>query len=743
MPRGPSTLERQGIQIEPDGSIVLDRQRIAEGGIGTLEAARIDHALYHVANPVLTAAFRNPGRIAHYEVLGTGPILEPDIWRLTLSIDGVELTGYPPRTQMLGRWMAETWPVRGCELIVTSFCEDEHNAVYQAYRLLSHDGIAHTLEVTVRAGFVADEDQGTYALHFDERRGAIVAILGETALRAEPWGADQDTMRRIPARVALIGADLQPAEWRISDQRAYLTYRLEMVEQRERSFCLAVSGGRNRTEQETVFQQAIRHWPEALAQARRHGEWLSTRLELDEPVLHSMFTASLNCALSACRQDGQGGQGGLARSAGTGDGAWLTAPCDAYWCAQVLLPYQPERVRSEILTLARAVHDDGRLALGIRLASRSDGAMGGNDGQEWQPDACDSPSYFAMLVHDYLCWTGERQILEEAAGGVTIWEKVQACVEYLRRLDTNHDFLFEKRREQPDWAFDVLRDDWVTYDLAVHYQALKCVAEIALLRGDEERARDLATWAAGVQRAAGHRLWDEARGGYVDYLRSYYGFVEDHAAIDTVVAALFGLATENQSHRLLDRLAAALETHANEEQYYGDWGVMGCYPFYRDRADLRGRSAWAYSFHNGGAWPGWSGVLALAKLLHRHGDWRCPLERWWTYGLERYWFTPTEWYSPPYDAAGLHGSAPLYAWSAMSAAAMILGGFGFWPDLAGDIVLRVPPWGNSRLRGIRFRGDSYDVEARDGIVALYLNGDRIARDEHGLRVRLGRVAVHR
>ena len=31
-------------------------------------------------------------------------------------------------------------------------------------------------------------------------------------------------------------------------------------------------------------------------------------------------------------------------------------------------------------------------------------------------------------------------------------------------------------------------------------------------------------------------------------------------------------------------------------------------------------------------------------------------------------------------------------WSSMPAAAMIMGGFGFYPDLAGKLKLKVPPW---------------------------------------------------
>jgi len=707
--------------VEADGSIMLERALTAPSQPLGARDKRADHVLYPVANPCLTATFENPGQISAYRVFGVGPILEPAAWRLSLRVDGGELAGYPPLTRVRGRLMSETWAAPDWQVVVTTFCDGERNILYQAYRIAGQDG-PHTLEVAIRASFLAADDQG--ALHFDDGLGAAIAVLGQTALQAA-WGRRST----VPGRTALIGADLKPAEWGVDGQRVYLTYRLPVAPHQEREWCLVLTGGWSRAEHEALFHQAVRGWREALAETHRYGEWLADRLTVDDPLLHSLFVATLHCALSAYREDHEGNFRGLTPSGDPAVPLEATFPCDAYWTSQVLLPFRPELVRQEILTLARAVEEDGRLGRSVPVVP--------DQGME----ACDSPSYFALLVHDYLCWTGDYPLLEERSGGCTLWEKVRACVNYLRQRDTDHDFLFEKRREQPDWAEDVLRDDWVTYDLALHYQALKGAAEIALLRGEEEAGRDFADWATGAQRAINRRLWDEGRGYYLDYIRSYTGLVEDHVAVDTVVTALYGLASEGQSHRLLDRLAQTLETRHNTQQYYGDWGVMGCFPFYKERDDLTGRSAWCYSYHNGAAWPGWSGIYALASLLHRHGDWRYALERWWTYGLEQYWFTPVEYYAPPYDAPEFRKSALLYAWSSMAAAAMILAGFGFWPNLSGEVVLRVPPWGDSRLRGVRFRDGVYDVEARDGVVSIWRNSERIASDRHGLRIYLGRIAV--
>lgn len=727
-----STLEARGITVEADGTILLDRSRLAPPP-GGVEGQRVDHLSYTVANPFLSAIFENSGRIASYQAFNAGPLLEPGAWRQTLMVDGQDLSGYPARTRAGGRLFEELWTGSGWQLTVSSYCDGERNALFQACYLVSLDGRPHTLEVGVRAGFLIDEEQAVSGLRYDERLQAIVAVLGEAR------GEEEPQVSPAPARVVLVGADLPPARWRVSGPRAFLSYRLETPPGQERGCCLVVSGGWTITEHETLLQQARAIWPQALQEARRYGQWLSDRLAVQDNVLHGLFVACLHTGLSAYRQDHWGRFQGLVPRPDFGVEVSLTFPPDTYWAAQAILPYQPEMVRDHIRSLARAVHEDGRLARSVRTTPRP-GEAGPSAYDEW-PDACDSPSYFALLVHDYLCWTGEHALLDEQVAGRTIWESVRACVEGLRRRDTNHDYLIEKRRLQPDWAFDVLRDDWVTSDLVLHLQALKNAAELALLRGEQETAADYATWAVGAQRAINHRMWNEERGFWVDYIRSYQGFVEDHAALDTVVAALYSLGTDSQCHRHLEHLEQKLETRHNLEQYYGDWGVMGCFPFYKQREDLTGCSVNAYGPHNGAAWPGWCGVLALAALLHRRPGWRYALERWWTYGLEQYWTTPVEYYAPPYDAPGVRQSAHLSAWSAMPAAAIVLGGFGFWPNLAGEVVLRVPPWGDSRLHGVRFRGETYDIIARNGVVTLLQEGEVVAASEHGLRVRLGHPVV--
>ncbi|MEO8396895.1 MAG: hypothetical protein ABI700_28125, partial [Chloroflexota bacterium] len=108
-----------------------------------------------------------------------------------------------------------------------------------------------------------------------------------------------------------------------------------------------------------------------------------------------------------------------------------------------------------------------------------------------------------------------------------------------------------------------------------------------------------------------------------------------------------------------------------------DWGVMCCYPFYHEPADLFSISAEPYRYHNGGDWPYWDGVYGLILLQRDDPDARYVLSRWWEIALEHGWLTPFEYAAPPFPKGGL-----LQGWSAMPAVAWISRQFAPWlhPD---------------------------------------------------------------
>ncbi len=393
---------------------------------------------------------------------------------------------------------------------------------------------------------------------------------------------------------------------------------------------------------------------------------------------------------------------------------------DSYWAVQLVLPFHPEYVRSNLLLLARGIQTDGRAPSAVQF-----------DGKPFNEFHYDSPALFVMQLYDYLAWTKDLSVLEEA------WPKAQKALAYLASTDTEGSGLMEKpEADAGDWADEVLRSHHVTYDEALYYRALVCAAQIAQETGNSELSQQYQARAARTKAAINKELWLEDAGHYVDYRRKD-GSAEDHLTTDSLVTALFGIPSDSQTERLLATAKDTLESRFVDKRL-GDWGILACNPLYGRKAETRRSSFLPYSYHNAGEWPYLDGVNAFVRLWRRDEDWRYPLLRWWEYGLERNWLTPAEVYSAYYpDGRALEDDFGLrQAWSSMPGAAIILGGFGFWPDLDGSVGVGAPPWGDSSIAGILCRGDTYSIESTNGQATLYRNKAKWVSVDSGGRVRV-------
>ena len=337
---------------------------------------------------------------------------------------------------------------------------------------------------------------------------------------------------------------------------------------------------------------------------------------------------------------------------------------------------------------------------------------------------------FALLARDALTWSAgvEREgtaearaawlsaAVEEPVDGVSLADRVVAVLERGRRL-AGAGSLPIKPINDRDWADNVFRHGYVTYDVALYHGALEAGAQ--LLAGTRPAlAAEYREVAAAVRRAAARHLFDEEAGHFVEFLpapdqqldgsdatRTHSG--ERHLTLDSLVALRTDLASPAQAASTVAAARRTLETCNNHEQPYGDWGVMSTYPPYLPNTRRRAKSRFAYRYHNGSDWPYLDGIYAEALLSRGHDGWRYPLTRWFEYGLERGWPTPVEYYAPPWGRG-----SPLNGWSSMPAAAMLLGGFGLRPEGGA----RVPPWGECVLNGVLMGGRRTSVTIRDGRV---------------------------
>ena len=286
----------------------------------------------------------------------------------------------------------------------------------------------------------------------------------------------------------------------------------------------------------------------ALDDADSYAAWLSSAFEHPDPVLHSLYVTSLNVALSVYKETPSGFRGFWA-------GPGYAYPPriyfrDGYWTAINVLPYRPDWVRNHLLTLATGIHGDGSCPSGvIDLTILPFGDQDQDGAADWLPNHQDSPAYFVLLVHDYLAWTGDTSILyEQVPDGRTLLACAQAC---LNRLVANP----AKDYAPNDWTDNVLRSEWVTYDLALLYGALQAGAAIGRRMGDTTSAATYAQDAHHIRTLLHIHCWDEIKGCYLDYRRTGdmggRAYVEDHLALDTLLALRFGAASPERAERVL------------------------------------------------------------------------------------------------------------------------------------------------------------------------------------------------
>jgi len=434
------------------------------------------------------------------------------------------------------------------------------------------------------------------------------------------------------------------------------------------------------------------------------------RIELDDAVLGSMAVHALHAAFGSIKRSPAGGFAGVA----AGPGYSLPARSyyrDGYWTLQAILPFRPQLVRDTLGVLAQGVHQDGEAPSAVITPGPSARHFHDSQGlkkdipaaapaypHDWWRDHFDSPLLFGILAGEYEAAAADPAVVDAA------WPKLLAIAERYRTMPAHAGVLpCKPAGNDRDWADNVYRTGLVTYDIALYHGFLRALAALAERR-EPALATTLRQRARAVRRAATEALWDPELGHYLEY-RAHDGYVERHLALDTLTAIRFGLADDTRSAAVLAAVGKDLTTARNDRQPYGDWGVMACFPPYRRRRDTRGKSAFPFRYHNGADWPYLDGLYAGQLLQRDDPSWRYPLTRWWRYGLAQGWPAPVEYYSPPFGAG-----APLQAWSAMPAAAMVQDGFGVRPPYR----LKAPPFGDAVLRDVSIEGRRRDLVSQGG-----------------------------
>lgn len=320
---------------------------------------------------------------------------------------------------------------------------------------------------------------------------------------------------------------------------------------------------------------------------------------------------------------------------------------DSYWTTLSMYRYDVTLVRQQICTLARGIAQDGTCPSAVK-----------HDFSAFWGGHYDSPSFFVMMTYDYINHSGEKTFLQEKINGKSILELCRLVTnKQMERTDETGLLYKEGPFNKLDWADEVNRNGYVTYDEALYYRALYCMDKLCCVCGKDGELYRLN--AQKVKDSINAILWNEEKGYYVNYVDG--DFIEDNLSVDTILVYLFDIADEKRSHRMLDAMENLLETKNNHVQQAGDYGVMCVYPFYKGVSATYGKSSQDYEYHNGGNWPYWSAIYAYAKSLAGR-ECRYALESWFFYNVEQGIFTPIEYFSPCRKSG-----SPLQAWSGAAA----------------------------------------------------------------------------
>jgi glycogen debranching enzyme len=479
--------------------------------------------------------------------------------------------------------------------------------------------------------------------------------------------------QRGPASLSAAG----PAAWNLAASQPFTACTIHQKQARLH-FDLHLAGGQSTSLDLALIEAgamsaeaALAQLPQARQNAEDYAVWLNSQIEIDDPLLRSLYVAGLNASYSMYKEFPGGFQGLVA-------GPDYAFPPriyfrDSYWTAQALIGTAPELVRTHLLSLAAGVHPDGQCPSGIFAGHLLKAWHApANCNADWLADHFDSPSFFILLLNDYLQATGDWELLKVVPEQInprlgwpdlSVGQRAHNAINSLISRDSNRDGLIEKPYAANDWADNIRRSTWVAYDQALFIAALHAYAGWCehIPDGGQpahyQRQAQLAM--TGMQR----ELWDDELGYFVNYRRPE--FTEKNLSVDALVALYFHLLEEPQSQRILQAADRLLRADHNTRQPWGDYGLLCAFPLYSNAADLFDKSALSYCYHNGADWPYWDGVVANLLLERRDSAGLHVLTRWWSYGLEQGWLTPVEYYSPAYPVGGM-----LQGWSSMPAATL-------------------------------------------------------------------------
>ena len=604
---------------------------------------------YDVANNLITAQFDGRGGISKYAVMNKYSVFTA--FYPLFSINHQPIGYMSDKTvKMLGKKQITSFCEMNADFEITQFLDTVHNCIYVENKITAKEDLY--FDNVTNFGV----DYASYVQQLLANRlsaGNIAKIIGGLLKKNKKSLESGEKFSYMKGDVMgdfyIDVASNCPLEGLESERGFYnqFSYGGEIKKGETRVFRYVMSAG---TRSDFTFcdvREALKNFDNALKDCDKYASELACPHKLEDKFLNAYYKSLLNTSLSNYKE--------LGKFKGFLAGIVYQFPArtyyrDAYWTVLSVLPVKPELVRNEIITLANGISKKGQCPSAVKFNFKN-----------YWGDHYDSPSFFVLMLYDYLVHTGDYSVLTEKVKAGKVIDSANLVLKRLMK-ETDSTGLLVKGGEynRRDWCDNVFRSIYCTYDEALYARALFAMSEIYKnCLGNAQKAEEYAQHYEKVVKSINDLLWDEEKGWYVNYKSDK--FVEDNLSIDTVVTVLFGIADDNRAKRVLENMERLLESKNNKEQGAGDFGTLSVYPFYKNTRDIVQKSSLPYYYHNGGDWPYLSCVYAYAKFMHGM-DYTYPLTRWFEYNIQKGNYTPIEFFSPVHPDGSM-----LQAWSSTGA----------------------------------------------------------------------------
>lgn len=612
----------------------------------------ITPTLYDVSNNLLTAQFDGRGSISKYSVVNKWEFISSFSTILQIGDRIIDYTA-PKTVQMVGRKQVVTLNTEQADITITTFADSQTNAIFQQYEVFAK---AEDIEFSNTFNIELDGAAYLKALFIDrfalKNLGkAIFGTIG-TLIKNNKQGyqvGDCFVSKCDPLGECYIDIAMTAPAQQLERNRMYVNQhscRIKVAKGGTGTMRLVYSMGTRGDYSQCDVLNCYQNFDTYLQQCEQYIQSLPMPDCCDSELLKAFFNSCYNCSLSMYKEKGQF-KGFLA-------GIVYQSPArtyfrDGYWTALSVLPYQPQLIKNQIITLSKGIDKDGKCPSAVRYNFKN-----------WWGNHYDSPSFFAILLYDYVRITGDKSILTHKwRGKKTILDAAIMVIQKLSQYADDTGLLYKAGPyNRRDWCDNVFREGYVTYDEALYARALYSLAGLTK-DTNEALSQQYTAQAQKVQKAINDILWDAKLGYFVNYKDK--NITEDNLSIDTVIMVLFGLTDQQRAQSVLQNMQQMLESKNNTQQKAGDFGVLSVYPFYKFPQAVVAKSSLPYYYHNGGDWPYWSALYAYAKRLYGM-DYMYPLTRWFEYNIGKNNFTPIEFFSPLHKDGSL-----LQGWSGAGA----------------------------------------------------------------------------